>query len=135
MKSVLFAVFAIFTLVTSASAKDIFYECDIPQRASGGGYISPKMAILVRSNGAVQVIDALLIRQEESPKTVQVMRNDNSVLSARWSLRFTNSSKQQAKLDYSVRLNKANMSVRVFMRPNDYNGQFSSPGKCKLRKQ
>ncbi len=135
MKSVLFAVFAIFTLAAKASANDIFYECDIPQRASGGGYISPKMAILVRSNGAVQVIDALLIRAEESPKTAQVTRNDDKTLAVRWSVRFTNSSQQQAKLDYSARLNKKNMSLRVFMRPNNYDGQFNSPGTCKLRKQ
>jgi len=135
VKSVICAVFAIFAFTISAQAKDVFYECDIPQRKAGGGYISPKMAILIRSNGAVQVIDALLIRQEESPKTVQVTRNDDKTLALRWTLRFRNSSNQQAKLDYSLRLNKANNSLRVFMRPNNYSGQFNSPGKCKLRNQ
>lgn len=134
MKSYVAAIFTFFTLTTSALAQDLFYECDIPQSRSGGNYISTKMAIIQRANGAVQVIDAVLMHHDLSPMTVRVQRNNARIMSLLWAVDLRSGTNQKTDMRYNVRFNKETGKIQVTAVPQGYSNQWTSRGTCKLRK-
>jgi len=134
VRSIFIAVFALVALVSSAQAKDLFYECDIPQSRSGGNYISTKMAIIQRANGAVQVIDAVLMYHDLSPLTVRVQRNTERVMSLIWAVDLRSGTNQKTDMRYNVRFNKETGRIQVTAVPQGYSNQWTSRGTCKLRK-
>jgi hypothetical protein len=122
---------------TSSFAAGVFYDCDITNRRDKVDWISPKVAVIVQANGAVQVIDSVLINFRQAPATARVTRNTEKVLKARWSVRDARDSSGQEVPDfgYDLRLNKTNNTIVIGATPHGFAGHFSGRGTCTLRKK
>ena len=117
------------------SAAGILYDCDLPSAKGSTGFVQQKMAIVHQDNGTVQVIDGVLIHFKQSPKTVNVVRNTDEILTFRWDVKTVNNRNQRATLSYDARLNKKNGKIRVGAKPLGYSNSFFAKGTCKERRK
>ncbi|MEP4194129.1 MAG: hypothetical protein ABJL99_00675 [Aliishimia sp.] len=132
---------ATFTLMTMATfgahmaAADVLYDCDIRTSERHRGWVSPKMAIVERDTGAVQVVDAILISTDQSPITARVTRNTDKILMARWVIKKAEGrdTKVVPNLDYDFRLNKQNGRISVGLGLVSGGPRIAARGSCKTQ--
>ena len=136
MKQIVLGVgLALSGFATSAVGQGVLFDCDLANSPRAKGWISSRMAIVEHVNSAVQVIDGILIGAEDSPKSAQIVRNDDRVLSLRWVVDLVSESNQKATMEYSARLNRQNLKVQVTANPRGYSNNFTARGDCQIRDQ
>ena len=124
-------------LPTAALAAGFVYDCDLTDRRGSLGWVKPKTAIIMKSNGQVLVSDELILRYKGQPIPARVSRNTGRVLVVRWSLQgLVDIDKQRMPtMDYSARIDKKTGRIAVHGNPSDSPQKFVGRGSCKTRNQ
>ncbi|MBW4707729.1 hypothetical protein KX928_08010 [Roseobacter sp. YSTF-M11] len=121
----------------AALAQGVLYDCDITQKRKDLDWISDKVGIVVKANGQVTVIDAVILYFHQKPMQAKVVRNTKDKLDIRWTIRNAKDDANQRVpyFDYSATINKKNNKFALYARPENYPNRFSGKGKCTPRTQ
>ena len=130
------AALALLCFTGVASAGGSYYECDIQTTRASGGWVSAKMAIIMREDGQVLVSDAIILQFNKTPIAARVTRNNDRKMVVRWRLsNLVNSHNQLTpSFDYTAALTKSNNKVHVAGSPDGYPDRFTGTGTCTLKK-
>jgi len=126
------AAIAAISLANSAVAQSYLWECDVPSLERNLGWISPKIVAVIRPEGQVEIIDAILLGLEQSPAIARVSRHTDSRLNVNWQVRRAKDAgnKTIPTLNYSFRLNKTTARISVFASADGFSSRFSATGTC-----
>lgn len=119
----------------AAKTEGVLYDCDITQKKDRLYWIADKIAIVVKDNGEVIVLDEVIMRFHTRPMEAHVTRQNDKKLAIRWTLTdLVNSSNQYtAAFEYQATLNKGSNKISVHARPEGYPNRFSGSGSCTPR--
>ncbi|ABG31389.1 hypothetical protein RD1_1770 [Roseobacter denitrificans OCh 114] len=119
----------------TATAGGTYYDCDINTTRASGGWVSEKLAIIMKENGQVLVSDSVVLQFNKAPIVARVTRNNDRKMVVRWRLNNNvNSQNQQTpSFDYTASLTKSNNKVHVSGSPDGYPNRFTGSGTCVLK--
>ncbi|MEM1073262.1 MAG: hypothetical protein AAF665_03475 [Pseudomonadota bacterium] len=126
------ALAAFFGVSLAGAGPALLYDCDITDTRRGVDWISPKVAIVIKEDGAVVVSDAIILLVNKAPLEVRVTRNTDQKLALRWTLRNVESTQNQITpaFDYALTLQKKTREISLRARPQGYSNRFSGKGVC-----
>lgn len=124
----------LFLPIPALAAQGVLYDCDMTNLKRGKGWISEKIAIVVRDNGTATVSDSLVLAVYSAPVAAESVRQTANRLTVRWTIRsYTNGSNQRTPyFDFEATIRK-NGKISVYARPDLYHNQFSGTGTCTKR--
>ena len=107
----------------------------MPEFEAGLGWVSPKIAIVVPSEGAVTVVDALTIAFSEEPVTATVLRDNAARLIVKWTLENAraDNGRSFAHFDYRASIAKATGQIELTAGPRTFDTGLRSVGNCVKR--
>ncbi|WP_298913330.1 hypothetical protein [uncultured Roseobacter sp.] len=122
-------------MAQAGAAQGVLYDCDVTQKRKDLDWISDKVGIVVKPNGQVTVIDAVILYFNKTPMSAKVVRNDAKRLDVRWTIRGAKDDANQrvGYFDYSAQINKKTNKFAIYAKPENYPNRFSGKGKCTPR--
>lgn len=125
------------TSVHAAQAQSVLYDCTMAGVEAGLGWISPKIAIVLKSDGTAQVIDAITITFEKEPVQAKILRNDDTRLIVRWVIENarTDTGKSFNNFGYRASIRKSTGKIELTARPRHFDTGLRSGGSCTTRRQ
>ena len=121
----------------AAQGGGYLYDCEITEAAQAGGWISPRIAIVVTPDSNIRVIDALTLTFEDAPVPATVLRDDPVRLVIRWTLSGAraDSGRSFAYFDYRASLSRATGHIEVTAGPRGYDTGLRGSGQCRIRSE
>lgn len=130
MKLFLAAIAACFT----SSAMADTYACDF-SRGGAGGWIRPVILVDIDpAAGTAKAKDDLTLERTKDWYPAKISVNNKKRYTVKWQLpRTKDRSRQTATLDYRLTIIKTSNKAQAIMRPQGYDNNFQTGGKCTLR--
>jgi hypothetical protein len=133
-KKILYIALLLTSLAVPATAKGVFYACDMAVKRADG-WVSPKIGLVFDGQGGVQVVDSVTLNFLDGPVHARIKkRADKSRIT--WSIAGAKDSKGEIipTLKYIAQFDLKRLTISVVAKPVGYPQRFSGKGKCAIQK-
>jgi|GEM_PF-7005999 len=125
---------AVSALALPAVAQEV-YDCSFPNKADNLGYVSATLA-LAREPGAdtVTVVDEVIQNETGGPIEVAIVEESDSKFSMVWTVTIRSPGNDFMRVKYRLSIQKKSLAATLSGKPLGYTNNFSSRGRCALRR-
>lgn len=134
LRHVLQASIIALSLSSAPLAAGIFYDCSVEQKRGPGGWISPRLGLLIDDAGAAQIIDALTLHFETGPRPARIRsRGDELRLNWSFSSLADDSSQMIQNFQFQATLDTKSGAFKIRGKPARYPQRVTGVGTCQVR--